>query len=103
MSKEKTERKDTTTHYSVYILECSDKSLYTGITTDIKRRLYEHNHTLKGAKYTKARRPVKLVYCEKNLSKSDALQKEYAIKKLKKIEKLKIIEEKSLENNHNGC
>lgn len=46
----------------VYIAECSDKSLYTGITTDIDRRISEHNNSNKGAKYTKSRQPVELVY-----------------------------------------
>jgi putative endonuclease len=46
----------------VYILECKDKTFYTGITTDLERRIKEHNNSLLGAKYTKSRRPVKLVY-----------------------------------------
>ena len=50
--------------YFVYILECSDQTLYTGITTDVDKRLEEHNTSDKGAKYTKARRPVRLLYCE---------------------------------------
>ncbi len=79
-------------NYCVYILRCRDGSLYTGITTDLKRRLYEHNHLAKGAKYTKARRPVELVYLEENYTRSKASKREYAIKKLSRLEKLSLIE-----------
>jgi len=75
----------------VYILECTDKTLYTGITNDIKRRLVEHNEGNKGARYTRARRPVKLVYYKKFKSRSRALQEECRIKKISRHEKLKII------------
>ena len=78
--------------YFVYILECSDKSLYTGITTNIEKRLEEHNNSPKGAKYTKARRPVKLVYSEASEDRSSASKREYAIKKLTRVKKLKLIE-----------
>ena len=71
----------------VYILRCRDNSLYTGITTNLCQRLNEHNHSVKGAKYTRGRRPVSLVYFEKQLSRSDAAAREYAIKRLKKKEK----------------
>ncbi len=77
--------------YFVYILECSDKSLYTGITTDITKRLNEHNNSSKGAKYTKARRPVKLVYQEPSLNRSTASKREYEIKKFTRLKKLKLI------------
>lgn len=77
--------------YFVYILECSDKSLYTGITTNIEKRLNEHNTSSKGAKYTKARRPVKLVYQEPAQDRSAASKREYAIKKLTRIKKLQLI------------
>lgn len=77
--------------YSVYILLCSDKSLYTGITTDIQRRLKEHNLSKKGAKYTKVRRPVSLVYCEEQANRSEATKREYAIKKLSREKKLLLI------------
>ncbi|MCF6172789.1 MAG: GIY-YIG nuclease family protein [Campylobacteraceae bacterium] len=77
--------------YYVYILECSDNSLYTGITTDLKRRISEHNHSEKGAKYTKIRRPVRLVYNEEHTDRSSASKREYEIKKLSRSEKLKII------------
>ena len=77
--------------YFVYILECSDNSLYTGITTNIEKRLNEHNTSTKGAKYTKARRPVKLVYQEPAQDRSAASKREYAIKKLTRIKKLQLI------------
>jgi len=78
--------------YFVYILECSDKSLYTGITTDITKRLDEHNTSVKGAKYTKARRPVKLLYSETSENRSTASKREYAIKKLSREKKLQLIQ-----------
>ena len=80
--------------YFVYILECSDNSLYTGITTNIEKRLNEHNTSPKGAKYTKARRPVKLVYQEASQDRSTASKREYAIKKLTKTKKLELIAKK---------
>ena len=78
--------------YYVYILECSDNTLYTGITTDISRRVDEHNSSKKGAKYTKLRRPVKLVYSEESEDRSSASKREYAIKKLTRKEKLELID-----------
>ena len=77
--------------YFVYILECSDKSLYTGITKDVTKRISEHNTSIKGAKYTKARRPVKLVYEEPSLNRSTASKREYQIKKFTRLEKLQLI------------
>jgi len=79
-------------HYFLYILRCSDDTLYTGITTDIERRLKEHNLGTKGAKYTRSRRPVKLVYKEKLEDKSSALKREYEIKKMSRKKKLLLIE-----------
>jgi putative endonuclease len=78
--------------YFVYILECADKTLYTGITTDLKRRITEHNDSKLGAKYTSARRPVKLVYFRKFKNRSSASKVESQIKKLKKSGKIKLIE-----------
>jgi putative endonuclease len=83
--------------YFVYILECSDESLYTGITTNVIKRLDEHNDSCKGAKYTKARRPVKLVYEETSLNRSTASKREYAIKKLTRLKKLQLIQKTSLQ------
>nr|WP_148154785.1 GIY-YIG nuclease family protein [Sulfurovum sp. NBC37-1] len=63
------------------MLECADGTLYTGIATDLERRLDEHNHSSKGAKYTRTRRPVKLVYTEEYSDRSTASKREYEIKK----------------------
>lgn len=75
----------------VYILECSDKTLYTGITNSLDKRLEQHNSGVDGAKYTRPRRPVKYVYQEKQVNRSLATKREMAIKKLKRAEKLKLI------------
>lgn len=77
--------------YFVYILKCSDNTLYTGIATDLKRRLNEHNNSDKGAKYTKIRRPAELVYSEKSKDRSSASKREYEIKKLSREKKLELI------------
>ena len=78
--------------YYLYILKCADESLYTGITTDLKRRVAEHNGVgKKGAKYTAARRPVKIVYSKKFKNRSMASKKEAEIKSLNRAEKLLII------------
>jgi putative endonuclease len=77
--------------YSVYILECSDLTLYTGIAKDLQKRLVEHNSSDRGAKYTKNRRPVKLLYSETAKDRSSASKREYAIKKLSRQEKLDLI------------
>lgn len=77
--------------YYVYILKCADKTLYTGITTDLKRRLAEHNGGEKGAKYTSARRPVKIVYFKKFKNRSSAAKKEAQIKKLSREKKIELI------------
>ena len=74
----------------VYILECADKSLYTGITNDLERRLEEHN-TGKGAKYTKRRGPLRVRYAECQDTKGAALTREAAIKALARSEKLTLI------------
>jgi putative endonuclease len=77
--------------YFVYIVQCSDDTLYTGIATDIKRRIQEHNSSDKGAKYTKTRRPVRLIYSEKSENRSSATKREIAIKKLSREKKLELI------------
>jgi putative endonuclease len=74
----------------VYILECSDNSLYTGITNDMERRLEEHR-TGRGAKYTKHRRPLRVRYTEYQGTKSTALKREAAIKSLDRLGKLALI------------
>ena len=78
--------------YFVYILKCNDDTLYTGITKDVQKRLLEHNESDKGAKYTKIRRPVKLLYTEEAEDRSSASKREYAIKKLTRVKKLELIE-----------
>jgi len=77
--------------WHVYIVQCSDDSLYTGISTDIARRILEHNNSKKGAKYTKTRRPVNLVYSEQHTDRSEASKREYYIKKLTRKDKLNLI------------
>jgi putative endonuclease len=74
----------------IYILECSDGTLYTGITTDVNRRLLEHNSG-KGAKYTRVRRPVVLRASFEAKNRSEASKEEYRIKQLNRTEKLKLI------------
>jgi putative endonuclease len=77
--------------YHLYILECVDKTLYTGITVDVERRVSEHNTSKLGAKYTRVRRPVKLVYSKKFRNRSLASKAESRIKKLTREEKLKLV------------
>jgi putative endonuclease len=77
--------------YFVYILQCSDSTFYTGITTNLDRRVKEHNNSKLGAKYTKARRPVKLIYSQEFNNRSEALIEEAKIKKLSRTEKLNLI------------
>lgn len=74
-----------------YILKCSDNTLYTGWTNDLEKRLKAHNAG-KGAKYTKTRLPVEIVYYESFEDKIDAMKREYAIKQLRRKEKLKLIQ-----------
>ena len=74
----------------VYILQCADRSLYTGVATDLESRISKHN-TGKGAKYTRGRLPVQLVYQEIANSRSRALQREHAIKRLPRAAKLRLI------------
>ena len=82
------------TKWFVYILRCADDSLYTGVTTDVDKRLKQHNGIEKnGAKYTRGRQPVRLVYQEDSVSRTSACQREHAIKSLKKHEKERIIEQ----------
>ena len=77
--------------FFVYILRCSDNTLYTGWTTDLNRRLKCHNSG-KGAKYTRCRLPVKIVYFENLPDKSSALKRECEIKKLSRAKKLLLVE-----------
>ena len=78
--------------WDVYVVVCFDNSFYCGITTDIVRRIKQHNGELSGgAKYTRGRRPCRLVYKEKAENRSSALKKEYWFKKLSRREKEKYI------------
>lgn len=77
--------------YVVYILECSDKSLYVGSTNDLERRLHQHNHAKAGAHYTKIRRPVILKYSEEVESLSVARKREAELKRLTREQKLELI------------
>ncbi len=78
-----------------YILKCKDDSLYTGWTNDLKKRITSHNAG-KGAKYTKARRPVELVYYEEFQTREEAMKREYAIKQLSRKEKEALIKTRPL-------
>lgn len=74
----------------VYLLRCADNTLYSGWTNDLSRRLAAHNTGSAGAKYTKSRRPVRLVYCEAYDTRGEAMRREAAMKKLPRIEKQRL-------------
>ena len=79
--------------WSVYLLRCADGSLYTGIATDLQRRLRQHNGELAGgARYTRPRRPVELVWSEACEDRSAAARREAQVRKLPRVEKLKLVE-----------
>lgn len=79
--------------WSVYLLRCADNTLYCGITTNLKKRLKQHNGELVGgAKYTKVRQPCELVYSERSENRSSASKRECEIKKLTREQKLKLIQ-----------
>jgi putative endonuclease len=80
-----------TVHWT-YIVECEDGSFYTGYTTDVQRRVREHDRG-EGAKYTRGRTPVELVYSERFASKSAAMSREYEIKQLSRAEKERLVAE----------
>lgn len=85
-------KSDQVNQWCVYIVRCSDNTLYTGIATDVERRISEHNNTPGGgARYTRSRQPVSLVYQEPALNRSQALKREYAIKCMSKQEKTRLI------------
>ncbi|TWX68601.1 GIY-YIG nuclease family protein [Colwellia demingiae] len=83
--------KNKTGTWWVYLLRCNDNSLYAGVTTDINRRIGEHNNSKLGAKYTRARRPVSLAYLEEANDKSTACQREYQIRHLAKLKKEQLV------------
>jgi len=78
----------------VYIVKCGDGTLYTGVAKDAEKRVDAHNRLKSGAKYTKSRRPVTLVYCKTCQSLSDALRLERAIKRMPRSKKLALISDK---------
>lgn len=77
--------------YFLYVLQCADKTFYTGITTDLSRRVEEHNTGKVGAKYTRIRRPVELVYSKRYKDRSKASIAEAQIKKLPRAQKLALV------------
>jgi putative endonuclease len=80
--------------FYVYILKCQDNSFYTGYTADLGRRIKEHN-TGKGAKYTRARKPVQLLYWENYISIQDAMRREREIKRLSREKKIQLMNKKA--------
>lgn len=78
-------------NWYVYIVRCNDDTFYTGVAKDLERRLDQHNHGSAGARYTRARRPVELVYQETAVDRSSAQQREYRIRKLSVTEKRRLI------------
>ncbi len=90
-------KQNKTSIWWVYFLRCNDNSLYAGVTTDIHRRIDEHNNSKLGAKYTRARRPVSLAYLEQAESKSIACKREYQIRHLTKLKKEQLV------NDFNQC
>ncbi|WP_227352891.1 GIY-YIG nuclease family protein [Haladaptatus salinisoli] len=85
-----------TTHW-VYVVECSDGTFYTGYTTDVARRVAEHDAG-DGAKYTRGRTPIELVHAERFESKSAAMSREYEIKQFSRAEKERLVEERPVES-----
>lgn len=79
--------------WHVYMVVCSDQTIYTGITKDLQKRLHEHNDGATGAKYTRSRRPVKIVYQEEQSSRSTATKRELQLKKMTRAKKLQLIRE----------
>ncbi len=78
--------------WHVYMLRCSDDTFYIGVTTDLERRLREHNESDRlGARYTRSRRPVELVWSETQSGRALALKREYALKRLSRASKLKLL------------
>jgi putative endonuclease len=71
----------------VYIVRCKDQSLYTGVTTDLARRLKEHNSSIGGARYTRSRQPVSITYAESAKDRSAACSREYQLKRLTRAAK----------------
>ncbi len=81
--------------WSLYVLRCADGSLYTGITKDLERRLEEHNTSRLGARYTRTRRPVRVVYAEVWATRSEAAAREYEIKQMTRQRKQELVARRS--------
>ena len=79
----------------LYVLLCADGTYYTGVTTEMDRRLAEHNGSVRGAKYTRTRRPVRLVYCRAYEDRSSAQKAEHAFKRYSHAQKKQIVESQS--------
>lgn len=75
----------------VYIAICADGTYYSGVTTDVHRRINEHNSSVKGARYTRSRRPTKLIYQERAKNRSAASKREFAIKQMTRFQKEQLI------------
>ena len=84
--------------YFIYILECSDNTLYVGYTNNLEKRLFQHNNSKCGAHYTKIRRPVILKYFEQFETSAEARQREIRLKKYSREEKLRLISHKKTTN-----
>lgn len=80
--------------YALYILRCSDSSLYTGVTTDLEKRIQTHTKG-KGSRYVRSRLPCKLVYTEMYLTRSEAQKREFAIKQMTKRKKEQLIQDRN--------
>ena len=87
--------------WHLYILRCADDTLYTGITTDVEKRLEQHRSG-KGAKYTRARRPVRLVYFEEFASKEEAMRREWRLKQMSRARKEQLIREAGCKEGKTG-
>lgn len=85
--------KDSADLWYVYMVICNDQTIYTGIAKDLQKRLAEHNSGVNGAKYTRSRRPVKLVFQEKQPSRSAATKRELQLKKMTRAKKLQLIQQ----------
>lgn len=78
--------------WHVYIVRCSDDTLYTGVARNLQQRIAEHNEGKRGARYTRARRPVELLYHEPAVDRSSAQQREHQIKQMSRRQKLQLVE-----------
>jgi putative endonuclease len=82
----------TNNQWHVYIIRCRDGTLYTGIANNLQKRIAEHNSEEGGARYTRSRRPVELVYSEQAPSRAESLKREYEVKRMPRAEKNKLID-----------